>query len=92
MDDDLEAAIDEALNGGPRASEIAGMIEALTGRRETVAAAPAPDDAARVERRHKLAELDKQIAYLREDMAISGFVEGQVRVAVTRQLLEEEVG
>jgi hypothetical protein len=92
MDEDLEGAIDEALGGNPRASEIAPMVAALEQRRATIAAEPAVEPVARTERQRKLNELDRQINVLREDMAISGFIEDSVRVAVTRQLLEQEVG
>jgi hypothetical protein len=92
MDDDLDGAIDEALGGGPRADEIATMVAALEQRRSLVAA-ERPDEAdARADQRRRLQDLDRQIGVLREDMAISSFVEGSVRVAVTRQQLEEIVG
>lgn len=92
MDEDLEKAVDEALGGGPRASEIAGMIAALQERRDTVAAELRAAAAPTTDRSAKVAELDRHIALLQEDMAISSFVEGSVRVALARQLLEEEVG
>ena len=89
MDDDLERAVDEALGGNPRAAEIGAMVEALEERRAAIAAEKPNDSEAVGERRRRLAELDRQVAVLREDMAVSSFVEASVRVAAARQQIEE---
>lgn len=94
VDDEIERAIEEALEGKPRARELAEMIAALevrqaTFQRERDAAA---NETQRREWVARLREVEKQIRILREEQAITEFVESSVRVTVTRAQMEEETG
>jgi hypothetical protein len=85
MSDETERAIDEALAGRPRAEELAEMIAALEVRRETFqrerdAAAPAERETWEA----RMREAERQIEVLREEQAITEFVENSVRVTVNR--------
>jgi hypothetical protein len=95
MDDDTEKAIDEALNGKPRSSELAQMIGALEMRRETFERELQTSDTDEQRKiwTQKMKETDRQIRLLREEMAITDFVERSVRSAATRpraMLYEED--
>jgi hypothetical protein len=88
--DDTQEAIDQILEGNPRASELAVMIAALKVRRDTfqrerdAAATPI----ARKEWAQRMREVDKQIEVLRQELAITEFVEKSVRVTVNRPRLD----
>jgi hypothetical protein len=86
MQDDTEKAIDEALEGKPRSGELAEMIAALEVRRETFERerAAATTDEARKIWAQRLKEVDRQIEMLRQEMAITDFVERTVRSAMSR--------
>ena len=88
--DETQDAIDQALEGGPRANELAEMVAALEVRRETFARErdTATDDAGRKEWSQRVREVDKQIKVLRQEMAITEFVEKSVRVTVNRPRLD----
>ncbi len=90
--DETEEAIDEFLDGKPRARELAEMVSALEVRRETLQREldAATDAARRKEWAYRIAEVDRQIRILREEQAITGFVEDSIRVTATRAQLEEE--
>ena len=83
--DPLDEAIDEALGENPRAAYLTEMISALEVRRESFEREfnSASTDANRKLWRVKLQEVDKQIAILRSDQAVSGFVERSVRASAT---------
>jgi hypothetical protein len=84
--EEVEQAIEEVLAGKPRADELAEMIAALEVRRATFERerAGAPDDARRKEWTQRLKEVDKQIGLLREEQAITDFVERSVRATANR--------
>jgi hypothetical protein len=86
MSEEIDRAIDEALDGKPRASELRAMIAALEPRREMfqreLAAATDPDQVKVWTQ--KLKEVDRQIELLRQEMAITDFVERSIRSASTR--------
>jgi hypothetical protein len=86
-----EEAIEEFLEDSPRAAELAAMIAALEVRRETFKREfkAAPDEARKKEWTAKLREVDKQIKVLREELAITGFVEDSIRVTVNRSRIDE---
>lgn len=86
MNDRAEQAIEEALEGKPRASEFADMIDALEVRRSTFERERtlATSDEQRKTWNQRLREVDRQINLLREEMAITDFVERSVRAASTR--------
>jgi hypothetical protein len=92
-EEEIENAIDEALAGRPRAQDLAEMIAALQLRRETFLrereAASTPQQKLEWERR--LREVEQQIAILRQEQAITEFVEDSVRATVMHAALEEEV-
>jgi len=92
MHDEIEQAIDEVLEGRPRSRELAEMIAALEARRETFQRErdAATDEASRREWAARLREAEKQIEILREEQAITEFVENSVRVTLSRAQLEEE--
>jgi hypothetical protein len=84
--DPLDEAIDEALGENPREDELAQMIAALNVRRETFERelTSADSEDAQKQWRAKIKEVEKQIEALRNDQAISGFVERSVRASATR--------
>jgi len=86
MPHETDDAIDQALDGSPRADELAEMVAALEVRRSTFAREleSAAGDSARKEWSQRIREVDKQIKILRQEMAISEFVEKSVRVTVNR--------
>lgn len=86
MQDETERAIDEVLEGKPRSEEIAEMVAALEERRRTFMRErdAAADEARRKEWEARIREVERQIATLREEQAITGFVEDSVRVTVNR--------
>lgn len=88
--DETQEAIEQALEGNPRASELAEMIAALEVRRDTFARErdSTADTGARKEWDHRIREAEKQIRILREEMAITDFVEKSVRVTVNRPRLD----
>lgn len=83
LDDETNRMIEEALEGRPRASVLTSMVEALVGRREMMARDLA-EDPDRSELPGKIKALDQQIQTLREELAITEFVENSVRSAARR--------
>jgi hypothetical protein len=86
MQEDLEQAIDEALDGRPRAAALVEMAEALQDRRDRLRTElrGATDDARAKELRTKLRDTERQLEVLREEHAITEFVEMSVKAAVLR--------
>jgi hypothetical protein len=86
MDNDTENAIDEALEGKPRSGELAEMISALELRRQTFERErkAAAEEEQRKSWTQRINEVDRQIQLLRQEMAITDFVERSVRVAASR--------
>jgi len=84
--DQTDQIIEEFLDGKPRARELARMIDALESRRAAlVRERESTRDPARLRQWDaRLREVDRQIAVLREELAITGFVEDSIRVAVNR--------
>ncbi len=92
MDPDLEQARDQALGGKPRAHEVAAMIDALEDRLRTYIR---ERDAATTDETRKLWSLKvqqtgEQIRLLREEQAITEFVENSVRFTVARSRIDEQ--
>ena len=91
VDDELQAALDAALDGKPSSEEIGLMVAALQDRRATFQREH--DAAAEGDRSAwaaKLREVDGQIAVLRQERAITQFVENSVRVALGGASVDEE--
>src|SRR5437588_12633304 len=90
MSDETEEAIEEFLEGKPRAAELAEMIDALELRRQTFTRerASAPNDAKRKDWDSRIREAENQIRALREEQAITGFVETSIRSAMKRQRID----
>ena len=86
MQDELEQAIEEALDGRPRAAALTELTEALRDRRDRLRSElRATDDADRCkDLRAKLRETDRQLDALQEEQAITEFVEMSVKAAVLR--------
>ena len=88
--EETNEAIDQVLGGDPRADQLAEMIAALEVRRDTFArekeSALGPDE--RKEWAKRISEVEKQIDILRQEMAITDFVEKSVRVTVNRPRLD----
>lgn len=86
MQEDLEQAIDEALDGRPRAAALVEMAEALQDRRDRLRSElrGATDEVRAKELRTKLREAERQLEVLREEHAITEFVEMSVKAAVLR--------
>lgn len=91
-EDEIERAIDEVLAGRPRSHDLAEMIAALQIRRDSFLRErdAAPSDEHRKEWDRRLREVEQQIAILRQEQAITEFVEDSVRVTVTRANLEDQ--
>jgi hypothetical protein len=91
MQNDLEAAIDEALDGGPRAEELraalAAVVQSIDFTRMEEERAETDDERRRLSLRR--AELAAAAAQLREEIAIAEFVERSVRMAARRPRLPE---
>ena len=90
--DEVEAAIDEVLGGSPRSSELEEMISALVSRRASfqMERDAAKDSLTCKEWETRLKVVDKQIATLREERAITQFVENEVRIIGRRPGLETD--
>ena len=84
--DPIDEAIDEALGENPREDELAQMVAALEVRRDTFERElnSADSEDSRKQWRAKIKETEKQIEALRNEQAISGFVERSVRASATR--------
>jgi hypothetical protein len=91
MNDEVEQAIEEVLQGKPRARELEMMISALEIRRDTFRrerdSTDDPDN--RREWESRLQETESQIATLREELAITEFVENSVRVTLNKPSLDD---
>ncbi len=79
--ENLDEAIDDALEGSVRAEQLRGYISALKGRQERIARdlEIAHDDAEREVLKTKLDEIDEQISVLREEESINSFIEDTVK-------------
>jgi hypothetical protein len=90
MSEEIEQAIDEALEGKPRAAELSEMISALELRRQTFQREhdAVTSDEQRKIWLQKLKEVDRQINLLRQEMAITDFVERSVRSASMRPRID----
>jgi len=88
---DLDAGIDEALEGSPRATRLLELTNALRLRRQRLEAdlgtLEDPTDALRVSQ--QLDEIDEQIQVLAEEASISQFVEETVRFSHEVRRLHE---
>jgi len=84
--EELEQAIDVALEGAPRAEQLTVLADTLRERRAGFAREleATQDEAKKRELRKRLAEMDKQIAGLEEQRAVSQFVEFSVRASALR--------
>lgn len=86
MADEVERAIDEALEGRPRAEQVAEIAAALRERRKGLArelqTLTDPEERKAYEKR--IDQLDEQIAMLRQEQAIAEFVENSVRATAAR--------
>ena len=85
-DEPLDAALAEALNGEPRSRELRKMYSVLAERRLRLADDLRESEQKEPKLREKLTKqlttLDEQIAVLREEAEISGFIEDAVRVGI----------
>ncbi|MGC8669239.1 MAG: hypothetical protein ACP5VE_14100 [Chthonomonadales bacterium] len=89
-EDPVEQVIDEFLEGGPRAEQLAQMVQALQARRRSFVLER--DGAPPEERSHweaAIREIDDQIRVLREEEAITRFVEQSIRATINRHLPDE---
>lgn len=84
--DEVEQAVDVALEGAPRAKHLDELIETLRERRAGFQREhqTSADPQRKREIEKRIAELDKQIATLSEQRAVSHFVEMSVRVSALR--------
>ena len=90
MADDTQEAIEQVLEGNPRAAELAEMVAALEARRNTFVRErdAAQDGASQKEWTQRIREVEKQTEILRQEMAITEFVEKSVRVTMNRPRLD----
>jgi hypothetical protein len=77
--DDLETAIDQALDGGMRAGELEDMAGRLQDRKRQLLLSG--DDTG---------DLDRKIAALLQEAAVARFVEQSVRAAARRPRFEDD--
>ena len=79
--ENLDEAIDDALEGSVRAAQLREYISALSGRQQRIARdiETAHDDAQREVLKRKLDEIDEQISVLREEESINSFIEDTVK-------------
>lgn len=86
MADEVERAIDEALEGRPRAAQLAEIAAALRERRNGLARElqTLTDADERAAYARKIEVLDEQIAMVRQERAIAEFVENSVRATAAR--------
>jgi len=84
--DELEQAIDMALEGAPRAQQLSQMIETLRERRAGLSRDldVEQDPAKKREIQKSIAALDKEITTLTEQQAVSTVVEMSVRLRALR--------
>ena len=89
---DEDQVIEEFLGENPRARELRLMRGALEHRRESLQRerSRTQDVRERAKLDAKLAELEKQIDALRNEEAITDFVEASVRVTLHKPALEDE--
>lgn len=89
--DELDQAIDIALEGAPRAEQLTAMLDALKERRAGFVRElrNETDPARRRAIQARIAELDRQITDLSEQRAISHFVEMSVRATAARPIHTE---
>ena len=83
---DTESAIESVLGDNPRASELQQLISALKQRRTAVLreADKSVSPGERIKLEAKLAEIDMQLRVLREEEAITTFVENSVRATINK--------
>ena len=88
---DAEQAIDDILGENPRARELRLMRLALEQRRHVFQKerAQAKGEKERAGFAAKVAELEKQIAALKQEEAITTFVEDSVRVTIHKPSLDD---
>jgi hypothetical protein len=84
--------IDDVLGDNPRASELRLMRAALEERRTAFRAEceRTSADAERTRLNSKLKALDRQIEALRQEEAITEFVETSVKVTLTKAAIDDE--
>jgi hypothetical protein len=83
---DVDQAVDVALEGAPRATQLAEMIGTLRERRDAMLkeVRAEKDPAKQREIARRISELDRQVATLSEQRAVSHFVEMSVRSSAVR--------
>jgi hypothetical protein len=83
---DAESAIESVLGENPRASELQQLIVALGQRRAAVLreADRSVSAGERIKLEAKLAEINMQLKVLREEEAITTFVENSVRATINK--------
>ena len=89
---DEDQIIERFLGENPRADDVRSMRIALEERRRTIKRerAQAKDDRERASFAAKISELNKQIRVMREEEAITQFVESSVRLTLHKPAKEDE--
>lgn len=92
MNEDVDQVIDEFLKEKPRARDLAEMIDALQIRRENFLREKelTTDRVRQKEWDSRIREVEQQIRILREEQAITNFVEDSIRVSIHRPRYDEE--
>lgn len=93
MPEEEEQVIEEFLEGKPRAAELAEMAEALEVRRQNFERerSAAKEEARRKEWSARVKEVEEQIRVLREEQAITDFVENSIRATVNRPQIDPDL-
>jgi hypothetical protein len=91
IEEEVEQALDEALDGGPRTSQIEGFADALEFRLQVYIqerdASTRPEEIAALNQ--QIAETKKRLRTLKEEMAVTGFVERSVRQTILRGYVDQ---
>lgn len=90
MADDLQNALEEAFEKNPRSDELKEMIAALERKRKWyLLDMPTAEEERKKGLRGAISEMDRQIHVLKEELAITQFVEYEVKSAVLKAQADE---
>jgi hypothetical protein len=90
MADDLQTALEEALENNPRSDELKEMIRALKRKRKGyLLDLSTAEEERKSSLKAAISDMDRQIHVLKEELAITQFVEYEVKSAVLKAQADE---
>ncbi len=90
MADDLQTALEEALENNPRSDELKEMIRALKRKRKGyLLDLSTSEEERKSSLKAAISDMDRQIHVLKEELAITQFVEYEVKSAVLKAQADE---